>query len=434
MHFTMVSAYGEGAHLLHQIELEGNTVQLYIKDPYYRRIWDGLIPKVDKVEPPEGSVIIFDYSGMGALADELRAAGFATIGASKYADMLEQDRMGGLKIAEDAGVKVPFTVNFEGFDIEEVESFIAEYPDEKRWCFKPSGKGLPSCLTYCAKNSEDLLGWVRYVEKSCGKNIESFILQEFIEGVAVSSEAWCDGKRFLKPFVHDVEIKAFMNDNLGASTGCSGNVIWLEHDPCRIVEEGIGRMERAIVESGHVGPVDINAIVNESGLYFLEWTPRMGYSSMPTTIKLIQGGVGKLFSDVARGQGGTLNFMDKLAVAVKLTIPPYPIEPEHAKDVQVVSPNVGMPIRGIPEGMDDSFYWYEIELEDDQLVHSVGSGVIADVVGLGDDCMEAFERPYEILEDMVLPNKQYRTDLPEVLGKMYEEAMEQEHVKIGVAR
>src|SRR5690242_21436807 len=44
------------------------------------------------------------------------------------------------------------------------------------------------------------------------------------------------------------------------------------------------------------------SVVNDEGVWGLEWTPRFGYDAMPTLIKMIQGGVGKFLSDVARGQ------------------------------------------------------------------------------------------------------------------------------------
>ncbi|MGD0510866.1 MAG: hypothetical protein ABSA33_03415, partial [Candidatus Micrarchaeaceae archaeon] len=64
---------------------------------------------------------------------------------------------------------------------------------------------------------------------------------------------------------------------------------------------------------------------------------------------------------------------------------------------------------------------------DGVLRHSPGTGVIACVRDLNDDLEAAFDRPYELLEDIVLPNKQYRTDLAEVLGEMHDEVVAQEN-------
>jgi phosphoribosylamine--glycine ligase len=429
----MVSNVGEGAHLLHQIQLEGNEVELYIKDKSYYNVWDGMLPKVDKIEPKEGTVVIFDFSGMGDIADKLRADGFATVAGSKFADKLEQDRMFGLNMMEKCGIKVPFTMAFDDFSVDEVKKFLEEHGgDDKRFVFKPSGKDLPCSLTYCSHDDADMIKWVEYIDRYFAKRIDSFVLQEFKKGVCVSTEMWCDGKKFLRPANHTVEVKKVLNCELGQATGCAGNIVWAEHDDnCRIVREGILLAEKLVVEAGHVGPMDLNAVVNDEGVWGLEWTPRFGYDAMPTLIKMIKGGVGKFMSDVAHGQGSRVDMIEKMAAAVRVTIPPYPLEVHDIEDAEKICPNIGIPIRGVPEGKEDKFYWFEVMAEGDDLVHSIGTGVIADVVGFGDDCYEAFEEPYEILGELILPNKQYRTDLDECLSEMYQQVCDQEGNKIG---
>ena len=126
--------------------------------------------------------------------------------------------------------------------------------------------------------------------------------------------------------------------------------------------------------------------------------------------------------------------VDKVAAAVRVSIPPYPLEPKDINMVEQVCPNIGIPIRGIPEGKDDRVYFFEVMADGDELVHCIGTGVIADVVGVGDDCRQAFEEPYQILEELSIPNKQYRTDLPKCLEEMLNEVEEQEKVSVGESR
>ena len=426
----MISESGDGAGVLHAIEQEGNSVELYINDEYFRKAWDGMIPKAKKPEPKDDAVVIFDFSSMGEMAEELKKKGFPVLGGSVFADKLEQERMFGLQFAKKCGIKVPLTANFEGFDVKDVEDYIAENDEVERWVFKPSGEGLPCFLTYCSKDNEDLMRWVTYVEQGYKKKVKSFVLQEFKEGVCVSSEAWCDGTKFVRPFNHTVETKKFMDGELGQATGCSGNAVWLEHDEsCRIISEGISLVEEEVVKSGHVGPIDLNAVANEDGLFALEWTPRFGFSAICSLIKLVRPGeLGKMFSDIARGQGSELPLIDQFSVAAKLSVPPYPLEPvSKPGDSQGVCPNIGIPIRGIADEARESFYFYEVEVDEDgTLVHSEGTGTVADVIAVGEDIFEAFDQVYELLNEVVLPNKQYRTDLHECLNKMHEEVVLQE--------
>lgn len=433
MKFLMVSNAGEGAHILKMVQNEGNDVQLYIKEPGYRGVWDGLLPKAKKIAPDKDTVVIFDFSGFGTLADKLKASGIPVVGASKFADKMEHDRQFGLDLMAKCGIKTPLTQEFTKFD--KIEEFLRanernEKKDEdRRFVFKPSGKNLPAHLTYCSLDSTDLLEYAEYVEKNYGKDIDSFILQEFICGVVVSTEAWCDGKQFIRPANHTLEVKALMNDDKGPATGCSGNLVWIEDGMCRIVASGVARVEKEVVEAGHVGPIDLNAVVNDDGVYGLEWTPRFGYDATPTQMFLFKDSIAKFFSDIARG---TIDYdmplNDKFAAGVRFTIPPYPLEPEKVEDVQKVRPNVGIPIRGLTEKNSGKFYFYEVAEEDGKLLHAAGTGVLGVAVGVADNPWRAFDTPCEALCDLLVPELQYRTDLRYKLGDMYESVEYQDGV------
>jgi hypothetical protein len=115
-----------------------------------------------------------------------------------------------------------------------------------------------------------------------------------------------------------------------------------------------------------------------------------------------------------------MQLYDSIAGGIKVSIPPYPIEAvTHIKPILKESPNVGVPIRDLDE---DSTYFYEIMMQDGEMVHSVGAGAVGVVVDCADDAEEALN--YDILEKARIPDKQYRTDLKEVLPKMMEEACE----------
>jgi hypothetical protein len=58
------------------------------------------------------------------------------------------------------------------------------------------------------------------------------------------------------------------------------------------------------------------------------------------------------------------------------------------------------------------------------MIHSIGLGSIGCVVDCGDEAEDSLDYPYECLEKARIPEKQYRTDLKEVLPKMMEEACE----------
>lgn len=399
MKFIMVSREGDGCHILHMIECEGNEVQLYITEKSDKDMWEGILPKVDHLPLDKEAIYIFDSSGNAKIADDLIRKGYYVVGSCGIADKLEFDRGFGIDIMDAIGMKVPMTETFKTF--KETIEFLEEH--KGRYVFKPSGKGLPCHLSYCPAEDEDILPYVKYIEKSYGKDIDEIEIQEFIEGTAISTEGWFNGYHFVEPFNHTLEKKKFLNDDFGPATGCAGNLVWL----CEYDKE-LRKLEPYI--QGYIGPMDINRIYNKKGQYGLEWTPRHGYDAICALLKLFNGDIGKFYSDLARHQfEGEIPLDDKMSAALRVTIPPYPVD-----DVEI---KPGLPLEGIDEDSDD-YYFYEIAYQDDKLVHCGSSGVVLCTLGVGNNAMN---HALECADDLIIPNKQYRTDLVEIFNKEYKE-------------
>ena len=420
MKFLLYSQCGEGAQVLKRIELEGNDCALFIKDKLYTTVFDGLIAKCTQPDSfiDKDTIILFDMSGNGSVADSYKRKGHFVYGASAFADDLEHDRQFGFDAMKTAGIMIPEHKEFKSF--EEGINYVRE--TNERLVFKPNGT-MPCKLTYCSSSPEELISYMKFVEKRFGKEIKSFILQEFVEGIVVSSEAFCQGdKGFLYPFNHTVEVKKSMNDELGPSTGCSGNIVWAcEED--RIITEGIQKVEELCVKHNFIGQIDLNCVVNESGVYGLEWTPRFGYDATPTLLTLLETDFGEFFSNLARCQAVEVPVIESFAGGIRITIPPYPVEPKTGVDPEKFSPSMGVPIQNYEE-YEKELYFYEVQWGEDGLEHSGGTGVIACAVGFGEDPVESLKQPKEILDALVIPDKQYRTDLDKVLPKMIAEVEE----------
>ena len=425
MKFLLISKCGEGAGLLSKIKDEGNDVRMYVKEKDYASVYKGIIDQCSLSSSwiDDDTVIIFDSSGMGKIADQLKKTN-KVLGASAFHDKIEYDRAFGLDLMRSVGIKVPDTLEFGVRDWESAVSFVHLAKNE-RFVFKPDGD-VPSRLTYLPSDSEDLIQYMKFVREYYGDKIKSFVLQLFIEGTIVSSEYWCDGTKFIGPPNQTVEVKKFMNDDLGPSTGCSGNLVWLVDESCEIIQQGIALVEEAVVKEGYVGPLDLNAIFNEQGVYGLEWTPRFGLDALPTFMQLFRSDIGKFISDLVNGTCKRVPVNDYFAGGIRVSIPPYPLEPDKATEVQKVCPNLGLPIRGIEESDLKHFYFYEVMKKEDELFHSEGTGVIAVVSDYDDHPAGTLNLPMKIIEELKIPDKQYRTDLQEVLPKMYDEIKERE--------
>lgn len=412
MNFFMYSKCGEGAGLLKRIQDEGNECELFIKYREYESVYDGILKKARK--PKEGSIVIFDSSGMGREADALRQSGYKVFGASKFHDKLENHRGFGLEYMQSHGISVPKTEVFTEFS-KGIEFLKGKR--KGRYVFKPSGKECPSHLTYVGEDSEDLISFMEFAEEYFSEDIDDFVLQEYVEGPIISTEFWVGAEGFLEPMNHTVEVKKLMDGDIGPSTGCSGNLVWACDTD--VIGELLYEIEGDLIKEGFLGPIDINCIVTESDIYGLEWTPRFGLDAMPSLIALVKNDLGQMISDLVNGTDTKMKLYEDFSGGIRVTIPPYPCEASNYKVLSKIAPNEGIPIRNL-EG--DDVYYYEVKEKDGELVHAFGSGVIACVSNIGGDPEECF--PLKGIEEARIPQKQYRTDLGKVLPEMYEEVME----------
>lgn len=346
------------------------------------------------------------------MADRLRMQGYPVFGGGKFADILELDRDAGFEYMKQVGIKLPRTEGF--YDWESGKAFAKAHKEQK-WVFKPSGALADNDAvgSYVSSGPDDLADMMDYWA-SVHKDAVEYVLQQFLEGVCISTEGWFNGEEWMTPFNHTVERKQICNDNLGPSGGCSGNAVWgWFYGSNHIIEEGIALMAPILKEFNYVGPIDLNTVVNEDGVFALEFTPRFGYDALPAILQLYDGDFGELMATLARGDKPKEMALKRgFGTALRISVPPYPSE--EFKHVG------GIPIRGWEKTHRPNLFFYEVMLDDkDRFVTSPAYGAVAAITGLGDTIREGFEEPYRLARMARIPEKQYRTDIVEVLDNDY---------------
>lgn len=416
MRFNLISKDGDGVGFAIRLQDESNEVRVFIDSEPATAIGDNLVPKMGSIHDmlldaePENDTFIFDTSGDGLVADHIRSLGFSVVGACSIADRLERDREFGLKVmstcgdSERSSIRIPKSVNFTSFS--EAIEYVSENPDEKL-VYKPSnllGDKSPSHVTY---NIKDMLQLLENVERDVDMAEPEFVLQEFHKGIAVSSELWFDGSKILPLSNHTLERKELMNDNIGPSGGCTGNVVWA-CEGCPLCEE-VQKLIPFLKENNYHGPLDLNCIAAEDGIYGLEFTPRFGYDGTPTLLwELIDGDLGHFFYDFARSRYGVDSpkaRYERFAGGLRITIPPWPSEKFTAES--------GVPIFGLSsEDIKNSTYLYNVKRGEITELETAGVwGILMLLTSSGKDVSSAFEKPMKMAEAVHVSNKQYRTDL-----------------------
>lgn len=378
----------------------------------------GLVPDVmiGECDYSKYDLSIFDLTGKAREAEKSLAL-TPTIGDSKLADELEDNRLFGIEVMEESGINVP---PYEVFsDINTARTFVSK--TKKRYVFKPNGgQDQSSATTYVSTSYEDLLEYFDKLEEFT-KGTE-FILQEFVEGgTEISTEAYFNGEDFF--FINaTLEEKKFMNGNIGPNTGCAGNLVWLYADKPKVFTQGLGKLKDYLTAVGYRGMVDLNTIVTQGSLYGLEWTPRFGYDASATLFSLLPSGYfGEFLYKIAAGEDIStiegLASSRKFAAAVRVSIPPYPFE-ELKKGLQ----HADVPIGGLePEDL-AKFWLWDACLRDNKLVTcGQGYGVIGCPIYTGDTPAEAFKYVYDRIKKLRIPDMQYRTDMAEFTIKRYNE-------------
>ena len=401
---------GIGTWFILRLLEEGHSVDYYSSSKDCLNILRGLVPQpsVEKPQYDKYDLSIFDLTGKPALAEEsLRSC--PTIGDSKLASELENDRLFGIEIMEKSGIFVPPYEVFD--DIESAAKHVRK--TKKRYVFKPDGGQNQSAnTTYVSSSYKDLLEYMTKLgEFAKGA---TFLLQEFVEGgIEVSTEAYFNGEEFFG-VNHTLEEKKFMDGNVGPATGCSGNLVWFctEGRESKVFKQGLVKLKQFLGEQGYRGMVDLNSIVTLHGeLCGLEWTPRFGYDASATLFSLIKKGeFGNFLYAIAAGEKlqSDRTFIENwFAAGVRISIPPYPTE------IKGKHPQ-GVPISGIDEDNINKYYLWDAMLSEESnslITSGEGYGCVSVPIAKGISPNGAFANLKQMIKEIKIPDMQYRTDI-----------------------
>lgn len=409
MKILLVSSRGDGAWFVHLLSKEGHKVDWAIKDPDYADSLLGIVPRpISNPKPENYDLVVFDSSGLGSLADAARKV-TPTIGGSSFCDRLEDDRMFGLEIMEQAKIKVP---DWEAFS-DKASALKWLKANNVRAVLKPIDADLPDSIlkasTYVSKGRDDM---VNYIETGLHPKIKSFVLQEFVEGVEISTEGWWTGTEWVA-MNHTLEEKKFMAGGLGPNTGCAGNALWMILRQNPLWQAGLAKMGDIFKAHGFVGMVDLNMIVTEGEAYGLEWTPRFGYEGTSNFTRLLPIHFGDFLYAVAVGKTPTLTQpRAKFAVTTMLSVPPYP-SAELAKGKRRV------PIKGLDLDHLENFILYDVKKEgEDVFVEGKFMGIGCPIT-TGPTIEAAFVANQAVIDSLQIPDLQYRNDLAKCITKRY---------------
>jgi phosphoribosylamine--glycine ligase len=396
----------------------GHEVKVHMSDPESVGVMEGMLEftpdwrrELEWIrEAGNDGIILFETASEGIVQDELRSDGYNVIGGSALGDRLEGDRAYGQKTLEDSGIQIAATHVFEDFD--DAMSFIRTA--RGRYVLKLNGSAWSSTRTYTGEmdSGEDMLAVLRSTQNHWpAEEPVSFVLMEHLKGVEVGVGAFFNGRSFLRPANLDWEHKRFFPGDVGELTGEMGTVVTYRGAE-KIFDATLGRMESLLRSSGYCGYINLNTIVNDAGIWPLEFTCRFGYPGFPILDSLHLDRWDELFARIVSQEDTHVRTSDGFSVGVVITVPPFPYSTGYNELGK------GMPISFREEMSDrdrDAIHYGEVSKCDGRMVTAGLIGYIAVVTGVGDTIDAARESAYGVVRKIVVPNARYRDDIGEKL-------------------
>jgi phosphoribosylamine--glycine ligase len=386
---------------------EGHEVKVAVSEPLAEGTMAGLVPRtgnweleLDWVGKSADGVIVFEAVGFGELQDRLRREGFNVIGGSAFGDRLENDRAYAFELLARHGLEIApvreFTTTADAL------SDLRERP--RRCVFK-----------LCDSAGETFVGVVpdgsdvaAFIVSRFAQDAPRFILMDHVEGVETGVGAYFNGERFLKPACVDWEHKHFFAGGMGELTGEMGTVATFGGSDL-LFEAALLPLESYFREAGHVGWVNLNMIVNEEGLWPLEFTCRFGYPGFAVLEPLQEIGWGELFKLLVNRSSDAFPARDGFSTCIVLTTPPMPLS---RKDVDAP---VGLPVM-VADDLDPMhLHLGEVGLRSSGLVTAGLYGWTAVTTGTGTTVAEAKVAAYANAAKVRAPNLRYRLDIADAL-------------------
>ncbi len=394
---------------------DGHAVKVHIGSPLCRGTLAGIVPQTPDwrqelewvAEAGQDGIILFENvaGGRGVLQDRLRAEGYNVIGGSGYGDRLENDRGYAQQVLAGLGLNIAPTHSFT--DIGEAKAFLDANPG--RYVLKFNGPGFASSDNYVGRLSDgaDIRAMLDAKEAQLDAG-SSFILMDHIDGVEMGVGAYFNGQDFITPACLDWEHKNFFPGGMGELTGEMGTVATYERTG-KFFDLTLARMAPLLRENGYLGYININTIVNERGIWPLEFTCRFGYPGFAVLEPLQKTGWAALFAGMIRQNLPAMDVAPGFSVCVVMTTPPFPYTREDVEE------SVGLPV--IFTGSVDAraVHYGEVGLAGGRLVTSGKYGWSLVVTGTGATVEAARAAAYETADRVFIPKLRFRRDIGEML-------------------
>ena len=409
MRFLGIGECADLASLYLRLARDRHEIRVFIGYPLCKDTLAGLIERVPNWESEldwiraagQDGFILFENIGLGygEIQDRLRREGLNVIGGGTYGARLENDRVYAQRVLAELGLVTPPI--FEFSDVDEATRFIDQRP--ARYVLKSNGPDAPSFVGRHQMGA-DVRAMLVSGEKVVGP---SFVLMEFIDGVEMGVGAYFNGEDFLEPACLDWEHKRFFPGDLGELTGEMGTVVTYSRTK-RFFDRTLAKIAPLLRANSYCGYINLNTIVNQEGIWPLEFTCRFGYPGYAILDPLQKTSWANLFRGMGTRSALRFDTEPGFAVGIVITTPPFP----YSRDTVPVP--VGLPLLfegDLSPAEQRHVHYGEVALRNGVLVTSGARGYTLVVTGTGQTIEAARDDANALAAKVVVANARYRTDI-----------------------
>ena len=239
--------------------------------------------------------------------------------------------------------------------------------------------------------------------ESFGEAGKRVVVEEFLDGFELSFFAICDGENFVSlPVAQDH--KRLKDNDEGPNTGGMG-----AYAPSPLASpELIKQVEEEVVKptlkgmkaegNPFCGVLFVGLMVVKGVPYVLEFNVRFGDPECEVLMPLIDGDLGEILLNAAKGDLKPVKLKDEFAVGVVMASNNYPFSS---------SPRAKIDVKNMPE---NSHIAYAGVSEQGGEIYADGGRVLV-CVGLGKSIKQAQQKAYELCENVEFDGAQYRKDI-----------------------
>lgn len=420
MKILFVSKESGAGDLALRLEMEGNKVKYHVTEKDESGNLEGLIEKEKNWRAGVGwcDYAVLDDTGMDDISSFLLKAKKPAFGvarkdsifsgksivASNLATSLEKDRSFSHEIMEK--LKIGEKIESEQFsDIGQAIEHLKKH--KVPHVIKPEVQGSGSEKTYVGHfdDNSDAIGWLETLpERPNAGKIKKIEVEERKKGVEVAASAWFNGKDFIGPPNINFEHKRIATGELGFNTGEMGTGMFYGDESNKLAKETVYKMGSFLRDFDYRGQIDVNCIVNEEGVWPLEFTPRLGYPSSYIEQEIHESPWGDFLHAIAAGEKTDFKFSTDWAIGVLLVGEGYPFWDEGCER------SGNHLVQGLTPDNIDHLHLYHVKHEKDRFMTSGCLPLVA--TGHGKTLADAQKMVYtDIIPKVFFPGLYYRTDI-----------------------